>query len=566
VSGAPPPPLTVQRRLGAGSVLRTGSGVAYRQVRELGGEPHTVRTDVVPFTGPAATTAGCRCLLSLAHITDLQLADVQSPARFEFFNREYTDPRFAKLVPVQRPQEALTPHAVDAMVATLNRIEGGPVTGAPLQLAVTTGDAIDNAQWNELQALLALFDGGLVRAGSGGARYEGVQSLDWPDNIFWRPDGVGAGGPDVFRSVFGFPHHPRLLDLALADFAAGGLRLPWLACYGNHEALIQGVGVVTPGVSAALVGNRKSTRLPDGADRDRALELFTASSEVFLGSDDIMVTPDPQRRPIGRGEFVAAHFAAGARPHGHGFTERNLRDGTAYYCHDLPGVRLIGLDTTCQAGGADGSLDRDQFRWLEERLVEVHSAYRGADGSMRHPGHEDRLVVLFSHHGLDSLTNSRVWHHGDSSLVVGAAELRALLHRFRNVVLWLNGHTHTNGVRSRVDPDQPGHGFWEVTTCALVDWPCQARLVELVDPGGGLLLIACTMVDHDSPLSPHPGWPGTVAQLDRASLAGLHRELAGNVPWSGFDSPLAGTHLDRNVMLPLRAPFPLNRLASDSTP
>jgi metallophosphoesterase (TIGR03767 family) len=351
--------------------------------------------------------------------------------------------------------------------------------------------------------------------------------------------------------------------LALADFAAGGLRLPWLACYGNHEALIQGVGVVTPGVSAALVGDRKPTRLPDGADRDRALELFTASSEVFLGGDDLIITPDPDRRPICRKEFVAAHFAAGARPHGHGFTERNLRDGTAYYCHDLPGVRLIGLDTTCHAGGADGSLDRDQFRWLEERLVEVHSAYRGADGSMRHPGHEDRLVVLFSHHGLDTLTNSRARQNGSlvvgaGSPVVGAAELRALLHRFRNVVLWLSGHTHTNGVRARVDPDQPGHGFWEVATCAVVDWPCQARLVELVDAGDGLLVIACTMVDHDSPLSPDPDWLSAEAQLDRASLAGLHRELAGNVPWLGFDSSLAGTNLDRNVMLPLRAPFPLS--------
>ena len=60
---------------------------------------------------------------------------------------------------MQRPQEALTAHAVDAMLRTVNAVRG-PVTGAAPELAVTTGDAIDNAQWNEMQAFLALFDGG----------------------------------------------------------------------------------------------------------------------------------------------------------------------------------------------------------------------------------------------------------------------------------------------------------------------------------------------------------------------------------------------------------------------
>ncbi len=195
-------------------------------------------------------------------------------------------------------------------------------------------------------------------------------------------------------------------------------------------------------------------RLPEGSDRDRALELFIASCDTFLGGNDRVVTADPGRRPIGRREFVEAHFRAGARPDGHGFTERNRRDGTAYYSHDHPGVRLIALDTTCQAGAADGSLDPGQLRWLTDQLVEVHSSYRAADGSGVRTGNDDRLVVLFSHHGLDTLTNTRGTPTGTTGEpVVGAAELEALLHRFPNVVLWINGHTHTNGVRAR--PTRP---------------------------------------------------------------------------------------------------------------
>ena len=98
------------------------------------------------------------------------------------------------------------------------------------------------------------------------------------------------------------------------------------------------------------------------------------------------------------------------------------------------------------------------------------------------------------------------------------------------MVLWLNGHTHTNAIRPRPDPDQPGRGFWEVTTCAVVDWPCQTRLVELAERGGQLS-ITCTMVDHDTPLAPRVPTAEPLFSVD--DLASLHRELAANIPFGG---------------------------------
>ena len=255
----------------------------------------------------------------------------------------------------------------------------------------------------------------------------------------------------------------------------------------------------------------------DDFDHDRALELFTDQPDAFLAGPAVAITPDPGRRPVTRGEFVAAHFRADSRPSGHGFTEQNRLDGTAYYAYDTPSARLIALDTSCTAGGADGCLDRDQARWLEARLAEAHSSYRGRDGQTVRTGSEDRLVILFSHHGIDTLTNPRAPHpHPGGEPPLQAADVLALLHRFGNVVLWLNGHTHTNAVRARRDPDQPGRGFWEVTTCAIVDWPCQARLVEITE-SGGRLSISCTMVDHDTPVACRrscarpPTWPRCTA-------------------------------------------------------
>jgi metallophosphoesterase (TIGR03767 family) len=544
------PPLTTQRRLTPGDVVRRGATANYRAIQIIDGEPHLVR-DIIGADGLFSYQITARPLLCVAHITDLQIADVQSPTRFEFLNRMFADPRYAEIVPVQRPQEALTAHAVDATLRTLNAVRC-PVSGMPPQLVVTTGDGIDNAQWNELQIFLGLFEGGRTVPGSGGARYEGVQALGWPDDIFWKPDGEGPHGPDIFQREFGFPHHPGLLERALREFQAAGLAIPWLACFGNHEALIQGVGVQTDGVARALVGDRKPLRLPEGFDHDRALELFTLP-EVFGEGPACAVSADPDRRAVTRQQFVEAHFRPAARPHGHGFSEQNRLDGTAYYVYDTPAVRFIALDTSCLAGGAAGCLDRDQARWLQARLAEVHSAYQAPDGQQIRTAHEDRLVVLFSHHGTGTLTHHAATHAGPGGEpCVDAAGLLAILHRFGNIVLWLNGHTHVNEVRPRHHPGNPARGFWEVTTCAVIDWPCQTRLIELIDRGD-YLSIVCTMVDHDT--------PAIAASLETGDgLASLHRELAANVPYRGTHSGMAGTAGDRNVELRVVPRFPLATL------
>ena len=107
------PLLTTHRRLGPGAVLRHGLSAAYRAVEIGAGEPHLIRDDFGAgpsgfsgfsgvFGAESAYGPG-RPLLCLVHITDLQLADVQSPTRFEFLNVHFADRRYAGLIPVQRP-------------------------------------------------------------------------------------------------------------------------------------------------------------------------------------------------------------------------------------------------------------------------------------------------------------------------------------------------------------------------------------------------------------------------------------------------------------------------------
>jgi len=510
--------LTTETRLGAGAVVRTGSRAAYRSVGEIAGEPHFVRTELAASDDPSPVGDVIACI---AHLTDLHVTDVQSPGRFEWVNRYGQDPRFRELITMQRPQETLNMHAIAAMVRAINSIEATPLTRGNVSLAVMTGDAVDNTQRNELANFLALMDGGTVRPDSGAAGYDGVQRADWPGDLYWKPDGPPQG--DSFQSTLGFPRHPGLLEQAMQPFRSDGMGVPWLGCYGNHEEVCQGVGIVSEALARAMVGSRKAIEAPPGLVADGAVERFVQHPEQFLAGPSVEVAADPDRRPISRAEFVDAHVRNG----GHGFTAAET--GKACYVHDEGDVRYITLDTVCDAGGADGSVDAAQLHWLERRLEEVHSSFLTRDGSTARTRHADRYVVVLSHHGYDTLSNPRGERRADALL--------SLLLRFRNVVLWLNGHIHANRITARRDPGR-GQGLWEVTTSSLVDWPCQARLVELFRTRDGLLAIACTMLDHDG-----------------LGLADLHRELAGNVPSAGFDAGRSGTPLDRNVILLLPLPF-----------
>ena len=535
--------LTVRHRLDAGPVQRSGSIASYRSVAQVDGEPHSVRSELVGDAAVGSIDTNGTAIACFAHVTDLHVTDVDSPARFEFINREYADPRFREFLPMFRAQEALNAHAIDAMVQTINRISGGPLSGRPLELVAMTGDAVDNVQGNELATFMALLDGGLVQPNSGGRAYEGVQSTGWPDDFFWKPDGLQE--EDLYQKALGFPQIPGLLERALHPFQAEGFNLPWIGCHGNHEEVCQGVGIVNRALAAATVGPRKPFRLPDGIDFDTVIEQFVQRPEAFMAGPYVDVTPDRDRRQFVLGEFLDAHLQSGHQPDGHGFTQENLDAGTAYYVHDTPAVRFITLDTACPGGGAEGCITAAQLHWLERRLEGVHSSFRSRDGTPVRSSNEDRLVVILSHHPFDTLTNRRSHPPGDrdgrddpASVHADPQRLLETLLRFGNVVLWLNGHIHASRVRPHRDESHEGRGFWEVTTSSVVDWPCQGRIVEIIEAGDGLLAIACTMVDHEG-----------------SKLGALHRELAGNEPGAGFSSGRAGTPLDRNVTLLVRSPF-----------
>ena len=172
-------------------------------------------------------------------------------------------------------------------------------------------------------------------------------------------------------------------------------------------------------------------------------------------------------------------------------------------------MRFIVLDTTNPNGLQHGSLDKAQFAWLQKLLTKS----------------TDKYVVLASHHTIGTMRKKDAPSTGIKDRVFGPKVRKELL-KHRNVILWVNGHTHTNHIWPHAYKNKAGQttgrGFWEVNTASHIDWPQQSRIVEIVDNKDGTLSIFTTMVDHGAPLE----FTGDLT--DPMQLAALGRELAAN--------------------------------------
>jgi len=537
--------LTASRAVSvAGTTLEQTASPAgasgYRRLTAGPGYALVVRDELA--SGKSGRDDRRTALASVVQFTDLHMVDAQSPVRFEFLH-EITGSAF-------RPHEALGTQGAVSLVRRINQLTRGPFSGRRFDCVVATGDNTDNHEGIELDWFLTVMSGGEITPNTGDPdRWEGVQSAG--DTLYWNPE---APVDDIYKQA-GFPTIAGYFDRATTTHTSPGLDVPWYSVFGNHDDSIEGTLPSSWELVDAYTGSFKFTGFADPSS-DTALKaaLRSGSTTILSASEDWKldwkVTPDERRRPFTPEEYIHRHLYAeyvGPGPVGHGFDEEAASTGRSYYTFEIsPGVVGVALDSTNRAGFTDGSIGDEQWRWLKKVLADGNSTYWDEFGIKHTHDVSDTYFVLFSHHTSDTMLNLLLDPAKPLDARHSGAQLVTLLQNYPSVLAWVNGHTHDNKLTPH-SHDDPRRSFWEINTASHIDFPQQARIIDVCDNRDGTLSLFTTLVESASP------YQDSYASGSQAALAALYRELSFND--LHYDSTREGTAADHNTELLLSDPL-----------
>ncbi len=282
---------------------------------------------------------------------------------------------------------------------------------------------------------------------------------------------------------------------------AVGFPVPFYWVQGNHDSLVQGNVVVTEERDARA---RSDTAI--GWARDWTQPGGPLSPQTVADARRTLLTP------------AALLARVQAHGDGHGLDDEAVARGRAHYAVPLPGDRLtlIVVDTAAPTGAASGLLRRPE---LTEIIAPMFDA-------ARERGH---WVIVTSHHAAASLTDGGGVGGMAQDDAVLEEEWTDFLSEQPHLLMSLVAHSHRHRIR---ELEGAGGRFFEVMTASLLDYPQQARMLEVRELGDGRVAIDCIGVDYVG---------GAIAEEGRA-LAILDYT-------SGWSDDGTSERMDRNVRL-----------------
>jgi metallophosphoesterase (TIGR03768 family) len=243
----------------------------------------------------------------------------------------------------------------------------------------------------------------------------------------------------------------------------------------------------------------------DGANRYGRIIYAGLATDPAFATGAPKVVADENRRSLVRSDWVQAFFNTSTFPAGHGFdlVDPSLAQKTpGFACYSfVPNpkfpLKIIVLDDTQSEndGSTDihghGYLDSIRWAWLQAELAKGHAA--------------NQLMIIAAHVpiGVSAIGSETEWWGqttGVAPQYQNAVDLPGLVRELwdaPNLLMWIAGHRHLNAVKSFPPPASlpAEHGFWQVETASLRDFPQQFRTFEIFLNSDYTISIVTTNVD-----------------------------------------------------------------------
>ena len=491
----------------------------YSAWQEGAGLSSAKRTDLMPAGYSATSVTNQKTFLSFFAMTDVHLADKESPAQGNYYG--WTAPfgagaNGANYSSAYSPIICYTTMVLDAAVQTVNAIHNQ----APFDFGIFLGDAINNTQYNELRWYIDILDGKEITPSSG--------------------DHIGSDSIDYQK-----------------PYRAAGLNksIPWYQVVGNHDQFYMGSFLVDDYIRSLYIGDTvqdasSNMNLPpsssnhgyymgvvDGSTPDGIIKDVGPEANFATPPK---VAPDPNRRSLSTTNisngitsgsstqnWMKEFFNTTSIPVGHGFTQNNIDNDFACYTFDpkanIP-IRVIVFDDTCKANAnaqvpyyAQGCVDEARYAWLISELDQGQA--------------QGMLMIIAAHIPVGpqtNLTNTApldIFYNPstpDPHSIANDNQLLATLHNYPNLILWIAGHRHLNTITPQPSPDSshPENGFWEVETASIRDFPQEFRRFDIVRNSDNTISIFATDIDPAVK-------DGSLAETSRSRAIGIERILGG---------------------------------------
>ena len=242
------PPLTIHRRLAHGAVLRHGRSAPYRAIEIGAGEPHLVRDDFGcrardAEAEPAVPAGRCSAWFTSPTCSSPTSSRRRGSSSSTPASPTPGTPRSSRCSVRRRrsPRTPSTPPSARSVRCTARRPGCRRSWRSPPATRSTTRSGTScrpswpcsTAAWcPRIPAAPATRE---CRRRTGRATSSGGRT------------GRAPTGPTSSAASSATRTIPACCDARCASSPPAGLSIPWLSCFGNHEALNQGVGTQTPG-------------------------------------------------------------------------------------------------------------------------------------------------------------------------------------------------------------------------------------------------------------------------------------------------------------------------------